>query len=205
MDIKITAEISATPEICRFVVGHPLLPSGQMSCKTKEVAQKSQLLSALFELPDVQEVLVNDNVLTIKQNGQSDWRQLGKQIGSIIREKISSGVPLFPAELTSPVAKEFTSQQHHQPALSGTDLENQVKKVLHDQVDPALAGHGGQVQLIKIENGKVYLQFGGGCHGCGMVSTTVKEGIEKILITNVSGITEVIDVTDHASGSNPYY
>jgi Fe/S biogenesis protein NfuA len=53
-------------------------------------------------------------------------------------------------------------------------------------------------------DGVVVLRFGGGCHGCGMADVTLKQGIEKTLLTRVPGVTAVRDATDHASGEAPY-
>lgn len=88
--------------------------------------------------------------------------------------------------------------------LSGPIAER-VAQVLAEQVNPAIASHGGQARLISEENGVVYLQLGGGCQGCGMAAVTLRQGIERILREAVPDIVEVVDVTDHQSGENPYY
>lgn len=85
-------------------------------------------------------------------------------------------------------------------------LVERVQYVLEAEVNPKIAAHGGRVSLLEIDaNGVVVLQFGGGCHGCGMVDVTLKHGVEKTLRERVPEITEVRDATDHAGGSNPYY
>jgi len=90
------------------------------------------------------------------------------------------------------------------PAPTGPVAEA-VQKVLNDQINPAVAAHGGHVSLVAIEDETAYLRFGGGCQGCGMINVTLKQGVEKILFAEVPQITRVMDVTDHASGTNPYY
>jgi len=80
-----------------------------------------------------------------------------------------------------------------------------VQKVLDDQINPGVAAHGGHIDLVAVEEGTAYLRFGGGCQGCGMVNVTLKQGVEKILFAEVPEITKVMDVTDHAAGTNPYY
>ena len=90
----------------------------------------------------------------------------------------------------------------------GTDavLEDRVRYTLDTIVNPQLASLGGRVKLEGITSeGIVLLRFGGGCHGCGMVDVTLKQGVEKTLVTKVPGVTGVRDVTDHASGETPYY
>lgn len=90
------------------------------------------------------------------------------------------------------------------PNLTG-DLAEKLQKVITDQINPALAMHGGNITLIDIKENRAYIELGGGCRGCGMVDVTLKNGIETLIKQNVPEITEVLDTTDHASGDNPYY
>lgn len=85
-------------------------------------------------------------------------------------------------------------------------LADRVDYVLQAEINPAVASHGGVVTLVEVTTENVVvLQFGGGCHGCGMVDVTLKEGIEKTLKERVPEIEAVRDVTDHSTGENPYY
>lgn len=85
-------------------------------------------------------------------------------------------------------------------------LVERVRYVLDTEINPGLASHGGRVSLVEISSdGVVVLQFGGGCHGCGQVDVTLKHGIEDTLRKRVPEVSAVRDVTDHSSGSNPYY
>ena len=86
-----------------------------------------------------------------------------------------------------------------------TELANKVQELLDSMINPAVAGHGGFVQLIDVKDNKVYLQLGGGCQGCGAADITLKSGIERMIFEEVPEITEVLDVTDHGAGTNPYY
>ena len=85
-------------------------------------------------------------------------------------------------------------------------LVERVRYLIDAEVNPQLASHGGRVTLREITaEGIVVLQFGGGCHGCGMSEVTLKNGIEKTLREKIPEITGVRDATDHDSGSKPYY
>jgi Fe/S biogenesis protein NfuA len=81
-----------------------------------------------------------------------------------------------------------------------------VRYVLESEINPKLASHGGRVTLLEVNaDGAVLLRFGGGCHGCGMVDVTLKQGVEKTLRERVPEITAVLDATDHEAGKKPYY
>ena len=84
-------------------------------------------------------------------------------------------------------------------------IAQKVQEVLDEKVAPSLAGHGGWVELTKVDGDAAFIQFGGGCQGCGMSSVTLKEGIETAILAEVPEIKRVLDGTDHESGSNPYY
>ena len=93
------------------------------------------------------------------------------------------------------------------PALRGTppdenaSLVERVRYVIESEVNPQLASHGGRVSLREVTaEGVVVLQFGGGCHGCGMVDVTLRNGVERTLKVRVPGVTGVADATDHATG-----
>lgn len=93
----------------------------------------------------------------------------------------------------------------HVPAADAA-LTERVQYVIDAEVNPQIASHGGRVALVEVTgDGTAVLEFGGGCHGCGMVDVTLKQGVEKTLRARVADLKGVRDVTDHSTGSNPYY
>jgi Fe/S biogenesis protein NfuA len=83
-------------------------------------------------------------------------------------------------------------------------LAQAVQQVLDQDINPAVASHGGFVVLHEVKEGTAYIELHGGCQGCGMASVTLRQGIEVRIKEMVPGIREVVDVTDHGVGSNPY-
>lgn len=88
--------------------------------------------------------------------------------------------------------------------LSGPAAQR-VMQVIEQQVNPAIAMHGGSAELVAVEDSTAYVRLGGGCVGCGMATVTLSQGIEVAITEAVPEIDNVVDVTDHASGANPYY
>jgi Fe/S biogenesis protein NfuA len=80
-----------------------------------------------------------------------------------------------------------------------------VQDVIDTKINPAIAMHGGYVTLLDVKGDIAYVALGGGCQGCGMANVTLKQGIEVIIREAVPEIRQVIDTTDHAGGTNPYY
>jgi len=90
--------------------------------------------------------------------------------------------------------------------VNDDDLAGQVRAIVSEQVNPALAAHGGFVTFVGHDNeGTAYFTMGGGCHGCSMSTATMLDGVQTMLADALPEITKVRDLTDHASGENPYY
>lgn len=81
----------------------------------------------------------------------------------------------------------------------------QLETLFDEQVRPALAAHGGNVEIVDVDNDILYLRLQGGCQGCSSSSATLKDGIERLVKQNFPDIKHVLDVTDHESGENPYF
>lgn len=84
-------------------------------------------------------------------------------------------------------------------------LVDRINQVLTEQINPAIASHGGGAELVSVDGSIAYLRLYGGCQGCGLAQVTLKQGIERMLLESIDELTQVVDVTDHAAGEDPYY
>ncbi|MDA0271151.1 MAG: NifU family protein [Chloroflexi bacterium] len=83
--------------------------------------------------------------------------------------------------------------------------EFQLQELFDQHINPQIAAHGGVLSLLGVRDRKAYVQFGGGCVGCGMINVTLKQGVEVAVKEMIPDIDEIVDITDHASGENPFY
>lgn len=81
----------------------------------------------------------------------------------------------------------------------------QVLAVIEQVINPGLAMHGGRINLVDVRDGVVYVSFGGGCQGCGMVNMTLSEGVRRLIEEAIPDIQDVVDVTKHSLGTNPFF
>ena len=134
---------------------------------------------------------MSGGTVTVTKDGPAPWQVTGKAVGAAIRAVLAGGVP--------PVAAAS-------PAASADDeaLYRRVADLFEAEINPAVARHGGFVDLIDVQDGVVMLRMGGGCQGCGMADVTLRQGIEKALRQRVPEIAGIVDVTDHSAGTNPY-
>lgn len=189
-DVKITGEPSTAGDRCKFIVDRPLLPDQSAFFGDKESAQSSPLATELLGLPGIESVLVADNIVTVNSGYPADWPALG--IGNLIRKHMRGGAPVVDTAYFEGIPAEG-------------DLKWAIGDLLEREINPAVAQHGGFVELIDVKGNNVFIRLGGGCQGCGAADVTLKQGIEKAIRTLVPRVGEILDTTDHAAGRNPYY
>jgi len=190
--VRITAAPSMMhPEQCTFTVSEPVFPGRSAFFSDRGQAQGSILIDRLFDIDGVADVLVNHDTLRVSLAGDANWEEKIPRAGTAIRDAIASGTPISEAVAETMLAPEETRRR--------------VQQVLDTIINPAVASHGGVVHLLDVANNTVFLEFGGGCQGCGMVSVTLKYGVERTIRSEVPEVGAIMDTTDHAAGRNPYY
>ena len=85
------------------------------------------------------------------------------------------------------------------------DRVQKIRELFDNRINPVLANHGGFAELVEVKDNKVFIRVGGGCMGCGMASVTIKQGIQGLIQRLFPDIEDVLDVTDHTQGMNPFY
>lgn len=85
------------------------------------------------------------------------------------------------------------------------EIADRVRTVLDSQVNPQIAAHGGMISLVDVQDTEIYVEMSGGCQGCALSRMTLRQGVERMLRQAVPELTAVHDVTDHASGENPFF
>jgi Fe-S cluster biogenesis protein NfuA len=190
-DIKITAEPKDN-NTCRFIVDRPLYPDGSAFFGNRERAAGSGLAEKLFAIQGVSSVLIQDNLVTVTAATGGNWMPVAKQVGATIRAVLTSG--------EKPVSDAVLSSIPDADAI-----KKRVQSILDQEINPAVAAHGGWVELIDVKRNEVFIRMGGGCVGCGMADVTLKQGVEKSIRQAIPEVGAIMDTTDHASGRNPYY
>ena len=140
----------------------------------------------------------------------------GAQIEDDIFIKTDDGIGVFVERQNVRYLDGIEIHFEDQPGQSGLEFRNPnplwfdereaaVQRVFDEQINPAIAAHGGVVSLLGVEDSTAFVEFGGGCQGCGMIAVTLKQGVETAVFEQVPSIDRIIDSTDHDSGENPFY
>jgi Fe-S cluster biogenesis protein NfuA len=191
-DIAIIGEPTINPATCKFTVDQPVYPGGSAYFGNREAASLSALAQKIFEIPEVESILIAENQISVTKSGFEAWPVIGKRIGAKIREHIRSNEPAVSTQYDSTMPPE-------------SEIRKKIQNLLDREINPALGSHGGWVELIDVRKNSVFLRLGGGCQGCASADMTLKMGIEKAIREQIPEVGEILDTTDHAAGRNPYY
>lgn len=199
-EVRITAEPNGLR--CKFVIDRQIYSQGSIHF-SRDVQKKSTgLAEKLFQIGNVATIQIAGSEVIVTVSQPTDWKVTAKEIGKIIREQILSKEPAVHPDL-----KLFSvGGGGGEGEGEGDDkIRTAVQEIFDKEINPAIASHGGRVDLIDVKDNKIYLQMSGGCHGCGSADMTLRQGIETAIRERLPDIAEIIDVTNHASGTNPYY
>jgi Fe-S cluster biogenesis protein NfuA len=190
-EIQIRGEPSTSGERCKFTVDRPLVPGeSAFFADPSSAAPVSPLAAELLAVAGIASVLIADDTVSLDAEYAVDWPALG--IGHIIRKHMRGGAPIVAASYFENLPAE-------------ADLKWAIDDLLAREINPAVASHGGWVELIDVKKNNVYIRLGGGCQGCGAADVTLKQGIEKAIRELAPSVGEILDTTDHAAGRNPSY
>jgi Fe-S cluster biogenesis protein NfuA len=194
--ITIRAEtLLADPDTFKFTVSRTVHPGGPFFFENKERAGGSPLVERLFALLGVAHVLVTENVVTVWKEPSASWSGLTAAIGTAIRTQLLTGVP---AILQSP----RNASTGRRP---DAEIRAVVQELLDKEVNRSIAGHGGQISIVDVQDGNLFIAMSGGCQGCAASQVTLRQGFEVMVRGVAPEIVDIVDTTDHASGKKPFY
>lgn len=182
-------EMTPNPDVMKFTANRTLY-NGIAEARNKDEAQEIPLALALFEFDFVKEVFITDHYVSITKSSESDWNDIAVKIRDFIIDYLNSG-------------KEIISSNYNNNANTAvgnenrefSELENQIKEILAEYVIPAVAGDGGNIELIGFEENtktaRMLLQ--GACSGCPSSTLTLKQGIETLLKDMLPGQVEYVE------------
>lgn len=180
------------PLLMRFILDAPVQKDRAASFDGPD--DDAPLADALFAIDGVRKVQVTGETVLVTRKPEADWQALKAPVAAAIRHVLDqTDQPLGGGSDAAPV--------------EGGDaaLLAEVTDLLETHANPAIASHGGHISAEGVENGTVYLRMSGGCQGCAASAVTLRKGVETMLRKALPAIVEIVDVTDHASGENPFY
>jgi NFU1 iron-sulfur cluster scaffold homolog, mitochondrial len=182
--MMIYTEITPNPSTLKFVADKVLLKKGSADFPDPESASGSPIAQQLFEYAFVKGVFIGHNFVSVTKDDSMQWEEVIPGVKTMIRNFLETGKDVLkdmPADVVeAPVDEPETVQR--------------IKKLLDENIRPAVAMDGGDVLFESFEGGTVKLRLQGACSGCPSSTMTLKMGIEGLLTRMVPGVERVESV-----------
>ena len=192
-DTQITSEVDQRDSsVCRFTSVRTLYV-GTKTISNADDAKRLPLAEELIRLSGVERLQLIGHLLVITKTVNHDWEQLVPEIKSVLTSYLVSTEALTPDEVDEKMM------------LIGRNTKEKIQYLIDTQINPGVAEHGGSVGVVDVKGDILYLRLYGGCQGCDAADFTLKQGIETILKRAVPEIGQIVDLTNHNAGLNPYY
>lgn len=188
-EVTVIYQATPNPDSMKFIVDRHIA-SENLNFNSQETAGRSPLAVKILGFPWAAGVFIGADFVTVTKQNWVEWQILADPLSDLIKEHIQSGQPVLnPPAGPSPAS---SSRDDDQPGDS--EIVLRIKKIIRENVKPAVAMDGGDITFDRYDNGKVYLGMHGACAGCPSSTATLKQGIETMLKDAIPEITEVIAV-----------
>ncbi|MBI1784754.1 NifU family protein [Candidatus Sumerlaeota bacterium] len=179
--IAVFVEPTPNPNSLKFIVGRDIISKGSFEFANAADAANSMLASALFAIQGVEGVFIGKDFVTVRKTVSASWDEIEPKAIQTIEDAVSSGQPLVGAAAA-------------EASAGGSDVEAKIRRILDEEIRPAVASDGGDVMFQKYDNGVLTLRLVGSCSGCPSSTMTLKMGIERRLKEDVPDLREVISL-----------
>lgn len=183
MQVEVFYQATPNPDSMKFIVNR-MLASESVHFTQAEESARSPLATRILGFPWAAGVMVGPNFITVTKQNWVEWEILADPLSDLIKEHIEAGQAVLVAETSAP--------EDDDP--NDLPVVKQIKKILREEIQPAVAMDGGDIRFNRFEDGRVYLSLHGACSGCPSSAMTLKEGIESRLKAAVPEVTEVVSV-----------
>ena len=182
-DILIRVQATPNPNAWKFILDRPVLVEGKATYSTIEEAEHNILARSLFEIAGIRQVHFFQNVITITHQFDIDVEEIKPQVASVIQTRMAMHNPNQTVLDEKKIARQNLSPE-----------QQKIEEILDRTIRPGLQGDGGDIEIIKIEDLKVYVTYQGACGTCPSSTTGTLMAIEGILKDEYNPQVEVIPI-----------
>lgn len=180
--MKVTFESTPNPATMKFNFGQKIA-SESCDFPNVESTDRSPLAAKIFGFPWTAGVYLGEDFVTVTKQDWVDWDILATPLAGLLGEHVESGQPVM-IELTVSADE----------SANDSEVVKQIKRIIQNEIRPAVAMDGGDILFSKYENDILYVRMQGSCSGCPSSQATLKDGIEVRMKEMIPGLKEVVAV-----------
>ena len=180
--VLIRIQATPNPSAWKFVVNRMVKTQGKVTYSSQQEAQGLLLASSLFDVPQVTQVHLFRNVITVTHTtGFEDVERWKDSVCAVLQTRLPVHDPSFTIEDEKSAKRENLS-----PELKKID------EILERTIRPGLQGDGGDIEVVSLEENRLTVRYEGACGSCPSATTGTLMAIEGILQDEYSPEIEVI-------------
>ncbi len=187
--IEVTFEPTPNPQSMKFNISQDISPES-MDFKSIKDTERCPLARKLFGFPWAESVYLGENFLTVTKQEWVDWDIIATPLANLIQEHVENGEPVLVApRKNTPVQPQKIFEDTDSPEVQ------QIKTIIHNEIKPAVAMDGGDIEFVRYEENIVYIHMLGACAGCPSSTMTLKQGVEVRIKEALPEVKEVVALT----------
>lgn len=157
-------ECTPNPSALKFLLDQPALEAGSAQFDSAQSAP--EIICEIFEIENVESVFFLENFMTISVSGPVDWPAVRERLDGLLESR------------SAPLIK--TVQEGEAPS----ELEK-INKLMDLYIRPALAGDGGGIEIVKMEDDNLFIHYQGACGTCPTAISGTLFSIQHLLRTEL--------------------
>jgi Fe-S cluster biogenesis protein NfuA len=194
-ELRIKAKPATDGRSCTIYIDRPLLDKMSAWFTSPSAAfGNSPLAESIFEVNGIESVQIHGGTILVTRDPyvKESWTDTSKEVAARIRNHFTKQAPIVTDSFLNGLPAE-------------KDIQDKLQTVIDTEVNPSIAAHSGSISLERVEANTVFIRMMGGCQGCAASAVTLKQGIFQAFREAVPQVGAILDVTEHAAGTNPYY
>jgi len=180
-EVLIRIQATPNPAAWKFVLDRAVLTEGKATYSTVQEAEHNPMARSLFQIDGVKQVHYFQNVITVTHQFDYDSEVIQEQVCAVIQR----GMPVHNPNQTVLDEKKM-SREHLSPDMQ------KIEEILDRTIRPGLQGDGGDIEVLKFEENKVYVVYQGACGTCPSSTSGTLMAIEGILREEFNPEVEVV-------------
>ena len=184
LDLQIRTQRTPNPNAWKYILNADVKRVGKVSYTDTRECEHVPLAARLLRLANVSQVHLFENVITVTQNGASDWAVLTPSVEDVIR----SALPSHDADFDDKMPKRQSQSASIDPSMI------EIEEILDRTIRPGLQADGGDLEVLELDGNILTVRYQGACGSCPSAMTGTLEGIESILRTEYNPYLEVVAV-----------
>lgn len=189
MNSSIVYETTPNPQAMKFIITDRRIATETISFANAQGAARSPLAKKLFGFPWAAGVFIGPDFVTVTKQDWVKWEVLAEPLADLIEEHLRRGEAVL---LPPPSSDSATVTSG--PRADDTPTVQRIKRILDQEIRPAVAMDGGDITFSSYQDGRLYVQLQGSCSGCPSATMTLKDGIENRLRAEIPELIEVVSV-----------